>query len=262
MRKILFSDVDETLYFGDREDNKISIEDQEAIKKFQETGHLFGVCTGRSYSGTMAALNYGSLDLDFMILSSGAIIMVNQQIIKEKMLTKEILNTVMNSIDLNRSGIMASINGNSYFTDYLNFTFQGAKKISNINDISEDVFTNIAVTSKEVKVIIEAKEKLEEALGDQVEVNQNELSLDISPKNCDKGTAIKGLVEYLGISDENVYAIGDSYNDIPMFKAVKHSYTFNTSKELVKQAAVYRVDSLAECIEMILNSGTNNSPSL
>ncbi len=44
--------------------------------------------------------------------------------------------------------------------------------------------------------------------------------LEVIPKNTDKGTGIKMLADALGIDIENVYGIGDFYNDVPMLKTV------------------------------------------
>ncbi len=45
--KILASDFDNTLYFH----NSMKENDLKAIKKFQEKGNLFGICTGREING-------------------------------------------------------------------------------------------------------------------------------------------------------------------------------------------------------------------
>jgi phosphoglycolate phosphatase len=46
-------------------------------------------------------------------------------------------------------------------------------------------------------------------------------SIDITPKNINKGTAIKKLLQQEVIDREEVIAIGDGENDIPMFKEAR-----------------------------------------
>lgn len=253
MRKILLSDVDGTFYFSNNAEENIRFKDIAAIKKFQKEGNLFGVCTGRSYAGLISALQNYSIKLDFMILSSGAVIFVGNEKIKEELLTKDILNIVFNAIDLKECGLTATSENSFYFSEYLHYTFSTAHKINALDDVFDQTFTNITIESNNIEDLEKNRILLLNKIGNIVEINRNENSLDISPKNCDKGSAINCIMNYY-LSDVNsLYAIGDSFNDIPMFQKVKSSYTFNKSSDRVKEAADYLVDSLEECIYQILD---------
>jgi len=251
--KVLLSDVDGTLYFSNRENDKISISDIEAIERFQEKGHLFGVCTGRSYAGVMSALANYPIILDFMILSSGSIIIVDKNVkIKETLLSLDIVKSVYRLLNLKKCGISITSDKGFYFSDYLDYTFSGAQMFENINELKEPYYTNISIESSDIEELERVKKILTDELNYDIEVNRNNQSLDISPKNCNKEIATLELKEYYKITNENIFVIGDSFNDIPMFRATKNSYTFNCSAELVKNSATHLVDSLAECINQIL----------
>ena len=254
MIKILLSDVDGTFYFGSNPKEKISFKDIKAIKKFQEEGNLFGVCTGRSYAGLISALQNYPIKLDFMILSSGAVILIGDKKIKEELLTKGTLKIIYDSIDLKACGLTATSENAFYFTDYLHYTFSTAHKIFTLDDVFDQTFTNITIESNNIENLEKTKILLFEKVGDIIEINRNENSLDISPKNCDKGSAINCLINYYSCNIDSLYAIGDSFNDIPMFQRVKTSYTFNKSADRVKEKADYLVDSLEECIYKILDN--------
>jgi hydroxymethylpyrimidine pyrophosphatase-like HAD family hydrolase len=45
----------------------------------------------------------------------------------------------------------------------------------------------------------------------------NKNSIAIVPNGCDKGTGLGCAIDYLGMSDRTVIAIGDATNDLPMF---------------------------------------------
>jgi hydroxymethylpyrimidine pyrophosphatase-like HAD family hydrolase len=45
----------------------------------------------------------------------------------------------------------------------------------------------------------------------------NKDSIAIVPNGCDKGTGLARAIEYLGMGDRAVIAIGDATNDLPMF---------------------------------------------
>lgn len=74
--------------------------------------------------------------------------------------------------------------------------------------------------------------------------------------NSSKGLGMKKLAEYLGIEHENIYAIGDSYNDISMIESAKHGYTFRRSDEVVQKKANHLVDYLYEVVEDILEENS------
>ncbi|WP_261368963.1 HAD family hydrolase [Mycoplasma struthionis] len=65
--------------------------------------------------------------------------------------------------------------------------------------------------------------------------------LEISPKGIDKGSAIKWMIENIynqyDLKLEDVMAIGDSNNDVPMLQIVGYSYAMaNSSKQALKSA--------------------------
>jgi hypothetical protein len=56
--------------------------------------------------------------------------------------------------------------------------------------------------------------------------------IDITPKNSDKGTAIKYLAKKLNINDSSIIVAGDSLNDVSMFKIAKSIIVGNAYKEV------------------------------
>ena len=52
------------------------------------------------------------------------------------------------------------------------------------------------------------------------------------------------------INDETA-GIGDSYNDLEMFKVVDHSFTFKTSPKDIQQQTSFVVSSVKEAIEIL-----------
>ena len=68
--KVLASDFDGTLFFK----GTFKPEDLRQIRAFQGQGHRFGLCTGRPLPGVTEPIR-GVLRCDFMILSSGALIL-------------------------------------------------------------------------------------------------------------------------------------------------------------------------------------------
>jgi hypothetical protein len=79
--------------------------------------------------------------------------------------------------------------------------------------------------------------------------------LEFNPPNVDKGTAIKELADYLNININNVAAIGDSYNDIPMLKAAGLSIAVANAEDEVKAVAKYitQNDNNSSAVAEVIN---------
>jgi hydroxymethylpyrimidine pyrophosphatase-like HAD family hydrolase len=58
-----------------------------------------------------------------------------------------------------------------------------------------------------------------------------------------KGTALVWLARHHGVSPEEVVAVGDWFNDVPMFEAAGRSFVMAQAPEDVKQAATDRLDA-------------------
>lgn len=63
--------------------------------------------------------------------------------------------------------------------------------------------------------------------------------IELNSTNASKGNAMCTLCEELGISMENVLAIGDNENDISMLQAARISAAMGNAEDDVKQAAKF-----------------------
>ncbi|GGE69636.1 HAD family hydrolase [Priestia taiwanensis] len=76
--------------------------------------------------------------------------------------------------------------------------------------------------------------------------------LDIVPANVSKGGSIMMLLETLGLKPEETACIGDSYNDLPMFKVIPNSFAMENADDAVKKHTKYVVPSVKDAIDIIL----------
>lgn len=65
------------------------------------------------------------------------------------------------------------------------------------------------------------------------------LTVEVVAKDVDKGKGIMRLAEILGIEKENIGAIGDYYNDVPMLKTVSHPACCGQAPGDIKALAEY-----------------------
>ncbi|WP_088067872.1 Cof-type HAD-IIB family hydrolase [Gottfriedia luciferensis] len=76
--------------------------------------------------------------------------------------------------------------------------------------------------------------------------------LDIVPANVSKGSAIKILIDKLGIQPDEIACIGDAYNDISMFELTPNSFAMEDADDEVKKYASYTVPSVSEAVKIVL----------
>lgn len=74
-------------------------------------------------------------------------------------------------------------------------------------------------------------------------VSSEKGGIDITSKDINKGSAVKFLVNYYGLSLDDVAVFGDNYNDISMLKLTKNSFAMGNAEEKVKKVANFIIDT-------------------
>ncbi|MBS2904718.1 HAD hydrolase family protein, partial [Klebsiella pneumoniae] len=95
----------------------------------------------------------------------------------------------------------------------------------------------------------DVKNKILDKYGDYVEAYRNQCFIDVVPKGCSKGNGIMMILEDEKLNTDDVYTVGDSFNDVSMFNITKNSYTFNEAEDLVKPHANNLIDYVHEIVE-------------
>lgn len=249
--KILASDFDGTLYVN----NEISEKNKKAIKKLQDAGHLFGLCTGRPLMGVEKFAE--GVQFDFYILSTGAVVLnKDKEDIKRATYAIEVADRIAEIAYL-EAIVMILYDYKMHFYKQI-----GKKKAGDIIPVVVvDSFKELGIETIETMSILCNKEDkaremaaiINDKYGDVCSAHQNIDAVDIVPKNCSKATGLHNLQEYYRLQDEDIYVIGDSYNDIVMFEASKHSFSFPYAPKEVSDKAERIVEDIAEAITIMLD---------
>lgn len=243
--KALASDFDGTLFFSDRTP-KICSQDLASIAAFQAKGNLFGFCTGRTIEGILENTR-GILDADFYITNSGACILnKNLNILFEKTIPKTIVDAIIQyglthsyTIDIHMDGdFFAFLEPDEYASKVLDSL---DAVCGNVHNISFDANTHENAANLATKI--------NELFAGQVTAFQNTQYVDIAPFGCSKGTGIDFVRNFLNI--QCISGIGDSMNDLPMFKKTDFSFTFPDSPESLQAQADCIVSSVSEAISKL-----------
>lgn len=246
--KALASDFDNTLFFLDIPE-KLKKEDCQKIKDFQEKGYLFGLCTGRPLSGVKDIIK-DHLDLDFYILTTGAVVLDHDfQIIEEHCLDFSLIKKVYETYR-DRSEIVIQANHAVYaflVRDDSTIPQKGISDIEEVKDMNIQGISFILETNEQAKKLQQDIVSHFPELDAFVNVN----AIDAVAKGCSKGKGISIIKQYKNI--DIMGGIGDSYNDLPMLDQSDISFTFHNSSQDIQQHASYIVDSIEEALTILEN---------
>lgn len=248
--KLLASDFDNTLWFYDH----MKEEDVKSIHQFQKRGHLFGICTGRSKKGIIEPSLPYHIQYDFYILLSGALILNKDlEVIFEKKIPYHTVKEVAASLN----GIDISI----VYNHQMYKLYPSGRKDMRCIDIQSldeldteyiDAFS-FHYEREKIKEATKATKMINEKYGDIITAFQNNEHIDIAAKGCSKGEGIRIIQDYFHLPSEDIYGIGDSFNDLPMLRQVAHGFTFTYAPQEVQKEAQYIVSNLAEAIHLLQN---------
>lgn len=241
------SDYDGTLCQSNWETGEESFEPAvlDSVRRYQEAGGLFGVCTGRPLFSVVEGLR-GIVEPDFYIVTTGAqVVDRNRKVLYEQTIDRAVAKEIYGLYASEEMSLLAVTD-----TGFYSIGREFAPQITAVDSLDE-------VDGKLLGVSLESHaneplahrtcEDLNKRFGNAVEGFQNLGSVDVVGKGCSKGSGVEVVRNALGLSC--VVGIGDSYNDLPLLEAADVAYTFHTSPQIVRDAATHVVDDLAQAID-------------
>lgn len=242
MAKLLATDLDGTLFYPKKRIKLISKRTKHFIQKFIDDGNHFVVVSGRNIGPCNRI--FSKIDREGIAVGcNGSFITENGKIISCKTFEPEIIHKVIAYIDehypVRGYYVMSKDNEfvqrNKYkslfyrFVNLLWYFFEGA--LRNPYEINEEKFYKIidegrafkvmvmfGVSKKSIKRCSEANKELFKIFGNEIESSWSNEMIEISPYGCSKSNGLKFVENYLKINHDDVFVVGDSGNDISMFK--------------------------------------------
>lgn len=240
--KLLATDLDGTLFYPKRPRKLITRKNKRLIRDFIDNGNKVALVTGRSPDYTKHVKEVLDRDID-VIGMNGAYTIVDGEICDEHFLDFPIkamiddLNakfeiTGMMLISQNYP-LLISVPPIGWFHKILYnvyYFFQGryaedyhfsneefAKEIESKHVYKLMMF--FGISRRGVKRAEAANKYLREYYPDQFEASWSGGFIEITPVNISKANGIKKYAAAKNIAEENIYVVGDSGNDISMFRA-------------------------------------------
>jgi Cof subfamily protein (haloacid dehalogenase superfamily) len=259
MIKHIFCDLDGTLL---QDFSKIDENDIKALQLAQSKGVKISIATGRldyEIKYIMAQYNLHG----YRVSQNGGVVFNDQDdLIHEVSLTLEELQIILNVIK-NFNVIVFFQTANEYLVEKkLQIVKDFEKTQSFITYVEKpniyqeldqhDIISISLWAEKNENLAI--KPYLDQVLPSHLESYVSSIyTLDITNKMNSKGNAIGKLCQINGISHDEIAVIGDSQNDISMFKLTKNSFVMDSARIEVKQEANHIVKQVKDAVNLILD---------
>ncbi len=249
--KLVASDLDGTLLNRNKE---ITPRLFEALQKLDELGIYFGPSTGRPFGTVPQAIKELPF-LKYVITSNGATIYdaAEKKNIIENYLTAEAVDTVIEIVKELPIITEYFIDGKAYiakkvYDDLTPFTLTESHEayIKNSRTPIEDfwsemqknntVLENINLVFTDMEMRKEIWDRLKETGLASVTAATTK-NIEITSLFATKAMALEKLCDLLGFTRENVLAMGDGDNDMPMIQFAGIGVAMENGEEHIKQAA-------------------------
>ena len=259
--KVLVSDYDGTLINNHGE---ITPKTFEAVNKFINRGGKLVVCTGRMTGGIDYKLKNAGLNCLLASFNGGELIdLQTNEVLYSKPIDTSIGIRVFEFLEsLNLQGFCYH-NGTFVCTKDNKFkefyqSMQGKQPII-VDKVSEYISKNSVKSGK--ILVFDDKEKLDKhyeviknTFNELQVIRSNDYHIDISLKGVNKGSALSLIAEVLNCSLDDIIAVGDYGNDVPMLQSAKFSVAMGNAPQEVKDIASAVVadnnsDGIKELIE-------------
>lgn len=261
-KKILAVDIDGTLV---KPDKTITPRTMDVLMRYQKAGGILVLASGRPLKGmkpyveALKLKQYGGYALAFngsQIMEAATGKLISQRFLDFKKLPDIIrVSSEFGVHPLTYEGDTALTEDDS--DKFLRLEVRiNQLDLKVVPDLVEYVNFPIpkCLCTGEPAVLEQLAPALEAALTDVSIFKSESFFLEINPPGIGKGETLRELVDYLGLSQSNLMAVGDGYNDISMLKYAAIGVAMgNAYKDVMKAAdSITRTnqkDGLAHAVE-------------
>ena len=271
MIRLFASDMDGTIL---QDHSTIHPDNVKMVRYLQDKNIPFIICTGRDFYQASLCLESANLQCPVIGLNGAVIYQEDGTILKEVTLSHEDTRILVQEIEKyhNNWDMMTS---KGFFS--LHFKEKFDKKVATFKENHPDLtpeefeaeleklkklFYAIDVSSVEevledpsIKIykvltsnyeaedsLIEIKSYVEQELPNLVVTSSFKTKIEVTHKDAQKGIALQYYADTLGISMDEVFAIGDNSNDVSMLKLAGYSVAMGNANQEAMQTAKYQTD--------------------
>ena len=279
MPKVIATDLDGTLFYPKKRIRMISPKTLKFLRRFIDDGNRLILVSGRNVQYTKKVQKRIARPVD-VIGCNASFVICDNQMIKESVFPlsiKEVYQKLLfefhpvNTIIMTKNGNYYPSSESSFWykTGYRFYSFfQGVyreKILGNTEKFHQafeegtiyKIMLMFGVTGRAKRAAKEANKIIREKYSDVLEASWSDQVIELSPVNCSKAEGLKYYADYLKINHNDIYVVGDSGNDISMFKEFhNHSFCMSRGSLSVSKHAKHVIKHVWE-IENYIEKGNN-----
>lgn len=249
--KIIASDFDGTITYNSEKMLDINIK---AIERWRKAGNLFGIVTGRGAESICAELKRRGIDCDFILANNGSLCLFEGKVLFEEKINSSIGAALLETVysfgcDSLGFDIGTALHGQLYDDDAEAVVSEFLKNeyFTQFNTVCPGETQEHAEKNAHILSGIIAEKH-----GGILNPLPNGRCIDICRVGCDKGTGIAKLAAKLGVGHENIFTVGDNFNDLAMLDRFESFAMNNACDEVKGHASNGSTVSVASMIEKLL----------
>ncbi|MBP3322453.1 MAG: HAD family phosphatase [Clostridia bacterium] len=273
-RLLLASDFDGTVGVGGQLEK-----DRAAIARFRAQGHLFGLVSGRNAAGLKEMRKKTDLPCDFLLSDNGSVCYLPKK--GEKGQDPFAFEENSAHFDPFCGGklLFYHAGAEELFFPLADFLLECGSQMVAVNDhngaellyLEEDGSLSvnlpreswIARPFSQMSGLFERTEDAHAAAREGEKrfpglVGLVSDCLDFLPRGRDKAVGILELAALLGVKEEDIFTVGDNFNDLAMLRAFRGFAVENAPKEVKMQAKEGEIPTLSHLIDLLLSKDCVN----
>ncbi|WP_455224426.1 Cof-type HAD-IIB family hydrolase [Granulicatella sp.] len=287
MIRLFASDMDGTIL---QDHSTIHPDNVKMVRYLQDKNIPFIICTGRDFYQASLCLESANLQCPVIGLNGAVIYQEDGTILKEVTLSHEDTRILVQEIekyhdnwDIMTSKGFFSLHFKEKFDkkvatfrenhpelspEELEVEIDKLKKlfyaidVSSVEEVLEDpsikIYKVLTSNYEAEDSLIEIKSYVEQELPNLVVTSSFKTNIEVTHKDAQKGIALQYYADTLGISMDEVFAIGDNSNDVSMLKLAGYSVAMGNANQEAMQTAKYQTDDnkhggVAKAIQQCLN---------
>lgn len=251
-KKLFLFDMDGTLIDWRQGIIKPSKKAITAFHELKRQGHLVMIASGRL--APLITIPLQDFEFDGYLLSDGAHVIVDNQELIAHSLNQDDVDEVVGlakSLDLEYGLLFkdgAKVKKDGKIGSFLKKACFDMKMVnySDSDDNKEAFKLYIHCPKEKQSMIVDKLSKFNLAFEDDYDL------IELRNKSCSKASGLKKILKLVGVSEDNTYFFGDGFNDVEIFKMVKHPFVMGNAHQDLYQYGIVckRVEEDGVAIKM------------
>lgn len=247
----VLTDVDGTLVTKDK---AITERTAQAVKRLRDIGVVFTITSGRPPRGMRMLVEPLGLMLPMAAFNGGVIVLPDLSLLDQRTIPDYVLPAVVETIQSHGLDIFLFSATDWYVRsrhaprvdrEASNVQFEPTV-VADFDHVLTDIVKVVGVSNDHARVAT-CEAALQEELGTLVCAARSQPHyLDVTHPDANKGAVIRRLSRYLKIPMQQIAALGDQLNDVPMLKLSGLSIAMGNASDEVKREATRVTSSNAE----------------